>query len=414
MRISASAAAFALAGSLVLAGASGAAATSQPSQSCATGNLLGTAGHYNEFVEGDALRAPDSEGAVAIGGDADFTGGFSVGGRLASTASLPGGASLVVGGTLTSGEKAYTVLEHGNGVYGGLTGRDVEVKDRGATAGQGKSPVDFAAEFAKLRALSNKLTANQANGTVQLSGSGQATRLALTGKQPGLNVFTVDGAQLQRAKHIVISAPEGATVLVNVTGGAYDQATAATYRIDGRAGRLLWNFPTATKVTKHSHNAWPGTVLAPNAAVDLGDGGPVNGTVIAKSLRGTGSAETHHHPFTGCLTKPAGDETTQPSNPEQEQQPNQDDSTAAPTAPGHPDEQTPATDKDSAAPAPVQDSSSPSPAGHTSGPDDHSKPAGLLALTGGNVGPLAGMGAAVVTLGAGFLYMARRRATPSK
>ncbi|MEV5970033.1 collagen-binding domain-containing protein, partial [Streptomyces sp. NPDC051921] len=85
----------------------GAALTWAPAASAATAcdpDPLGTAGRYAEFVEQDSVRHSDSEGAVAVGGDATFgspeqRSGFSIGSRLTSgdLAALPGGHSLVVG-----------------------------------------------------------------------------------------------------------------------------------------------------------------------------------------------------------------------------------------------------------------------------------------------------------------------------
>ncbi|MFE0100682.1 choice-of-anchor A family protein [Streptomyces sp. NPDC059009] len=419
MRISASAATLALSGtlvlpaSLVLGGATSAvAAPGASAQGCpAPDSALGLATSYNEFVEGDAVRSPDSEGAVAVGGDADFTGGFSVGSHLGSTSSLRGGASLVVGGTLRTGDTAHTVLEHGGGVYGSLDGKPVEVKDKGAKAGQGKSPIDFAKEFRQLRADSADYARLNANGTARLTGEGAAARLTLSGTDDKNNVFTVEAAELQQAKHIVIDAPAGSTVVVNVTGSTYDQAAAATYRVDGPAAKLLWNFPTATKVTKHSHNAWPGTVLAPDAAVDLGDGGPVNGSVIAKSLRGTGSAETHHHPFTGCPAEPSGPGSAKPSEPADDKP----ESTSSPSAPAT-DSATPAGGaKPPAGGDGTSTPSAPAPAGGSGGSGDHKpgaeEPSGALALTGATVVPLAAIGGAVLVGGFALAYVARRRAS---
>ncbi|WP_405853531.1 hypothetical protein OG361_13365 [Streptomyces sp. NBC_00090] len=59
------------------------AASATPATSCAT-QPLGTAGLYAEFVEKDSVRHSDSEGAVAVGGDATFgdpkqPSGFSIG-----------------------------------------------------------------------------------------------------------------------------------------------------------------------------------------------------------------------------------------------------------------------------------------------------------------------------------------------
>ncbi|MEV8322929.1 choice-of-anchor A family protein [Kitasatospora sp. NPDC056731] len=317
MRIPTSAAALAVGGSLALAGliAPAAAHAADPGQECRS---LGVANLYGEFIEGDDTHTPDAEGAVAVGGNADFTGGFSVGQELtpAEVDALPGKNALVVAGRITGHN---TQVMKGNGVYGSKADGAVVQAHQGAIA-QGASPIDFKAEFAKLRAASTALAAapQTAGATVQADGA----KLTFTGGDAKYNSFTVDAAKLQGAKDVFLKVPAGSVTVVTVTGGSYDMAAAGTTgfhlwdeakasfvlddKLQSAAGgairaKLLWNFPTATKVVKSSKAAWAGTVLAPNAAFDLGSGGPVNGSVIAASLTGKGGAETHHYPFAGCL-----------------------------------------------------------------------------------------------------------------
>ncbi|WP_030055947.1 MULTISPECIES: collagen-binding domain-containing protein [Streptomyces] len=78
---------------------------------------LGVTNLYGEFIEADDTHTPDAEGAVAVGGNADFTGGFSVGQELtaAEVDSLPGKNALVVAGKITG---QNTQVMKGDGVYG--------------------------------------------------------------------------------------------------------------------------------------------------------------------------------------------------------------------------------------------------------------------------------------------------------
>ncbi|WP_225805391.1 choice-of-anchor A family protein, partial [Streptomyces sp. NK15101] len=282
---------------------------------------LGTAGLYAEFVEKDSVRHSDSEGAVAVGGDATFgdakqSSGFSIGHKLtgADLAELPGGHSLVVGGTLHANQ---VVLDNGTGVagrvVGGVDGDKVE---------EGASPVDFTKEFAHLRKLSAGWAATEPGGTVAAVGDG----LFLTGTDEKLNVFAVNAVDLEKARAITLDVPVGSSTLVNVLGTSYDMSTSATYgvyykNLDGGApviddyavprdeyrqirSRLLWNFPQAESVKKN-HTSWPGTILAPNAEVEMGGKGTgpghVNGSVVAEELVTVPGAETHRMNFTGCL-----------------------------------------------------------------------------------------------------------------
>ncbi|MFD8595777.1 choice-of-anchor A family protein [Kitasatospora sp. NPDC059646] len=426
MRTSLSAAAMALGGSLALAAlVVPTAASAAPGEGACVN--LGVAGKYGEFIEGDDTHSPDAEGAVAVGGNADFShGGFTVGNELtaAEVAALPGGNALVVGGNLIQ-NGAHVQVMKGRGVVAGqvIGGGQLEGVAKGA------SPIDFAAEFAGLRALSADLAK-----TAGAAPTADGRTLTFTGADARANVFTVSADTLQKANEIRLKVPAGSSTVITVTGGGYDQTKAPTsafliwdnakkaYVLDDKLqsadggaerARLLWNFPAATKITKHSGNAWPGSILAPNAAFDLGRGGPVNGSVWAKSLTGSGGAETHHYPFEGCLPGT----TVPPASPS----PSPSGSTGASQGP------TPS----SSAPTPGGGTGSPAPGG--SGSPAPSGPAGAtpapsashggsggsgggggLAFTGAEgLVPLTVGGAAVLGVGGALAYKARRKKAAS-
>lgn len=429
MRIPKPAAALALGGSLALAGLAApvAQAAPQPGEQCRS---LGVANLYGEFIEGDDTHTPDAEGAVAVGGNADFTGGFSVGQELTpeQVAALPGGNALVVAGRLTGNN---TQVMKGNGVYGSKDAAAVVQAHQGKVV-QGPSPIDFKAEFAKLRAASTALAAvpQTAGATVEAKGAA----LHLTGSDAKLNSFTLTAATLQGAKDVYLRVPAGAVTVVNVTGDAYDMAAAKTtgfhlwdegkkaYVLDDKlqsaAGgavraRLLWNFPTATKVVKNSQAAWAGTVLSPNAAFDLGKGGPVNGSVIAASLTGSGGAETHHYPFTGCLptevpptvptAPPTTPGTTTPATPGPSVTPSGPASPSAPVSPSP-------SASGSASPTPGASTGTSAGAPAPSASPSATSTGGGLASTGsGPVLPLAIGGAVVIAAGGAIVVATRRR-----
>lgn len=433
MRISTSAAALAVGGSLALASliapAAQAVGTTGTDGQCRT---LGVANLYGEFIEGDDTHTPDAEGAVAVGGNADFTGGFSVGQELtaAEVDALPGKNALVVAGRITG---QNTQVMKGNGVYGSKADNAVIQAHAGSIA-QGASPIDFKAEFAKLRAAATSLAAvpQTAGATVQAKGA----ELTFTGGDAKYNSFTVDAGKLQGAKDVFVKVPVGSVTVINVTGGSYDMAAAGTTgfniwdegksafvlddKLQSAAGgairaKLLWNFPTATKVVKNSKAAWAGTVLAPNAAFDLGSGGPVNGSVIAASLTGKGGAETHHYPFAGCLPgtvvpTPTGTPSVPPVVP-----------SGSPTTPVTPSASTgpsgspsvPATGKPtaSASVSPSASGTAVVPGSASASPSAQTNEGGNLAHTGsGPVLPLAIGGAVVLAAGGGIVVAARRKA----
>ncbi|MEU4268280.1 choice-of-anchor A family protein [Streptomyces sp. NPDC026092] len=403
-----------------------ASATPTATLSCAP---LGAAGGYAEFVEKDSTRFSDSEGAVAVGGDAYFgdgatNQGFSVGSRLtdADLAKLPGGRSLVVAGTLHANQ---VVVAKGSAVYGKLDDRSTAnfaVDGRHASGASPTSPIDFGKEFATLRSLSAGWAAARPNGTVTVPQGSHG--LLLTGTDKDLNVFAVAAEDLQKAAEISVKVPAGATTLVNVIGTSYDMGATPTYGVnlwDETAGRfvqddyaaggaafkqvrseLLWNFPQAASVKKN-HTSWPGTILAPNAKVELGGKGVgpghVNGSVVAEELLSVPGAETHQMTFTGCLPKNA--EPGAPVTPE-EPKPTP---TVVPEQP-KPEEPGVKEGEPSASPSTPAESSAPG----TPAPSP-TTPEGDLASTGSAFGPgVVGVAVATVALGFGFVaYSVRRR-----
>ncbi|MFB7008193.1 MULTISPECIES: choice-of-anchor A family protein [unclassified Streptomyces] len=419
MRITATAAATVLGGALVLGLTAVPAARAAPADSagCAT-DAFEIAGKYGEFVLGDDVHTPDAEGAVAVGGNADFRGGFSVADELtaAEVDALPGRASLVVRGDLLNGGSVTAVMK-GDAVVGGQV-RDRAVELHSGAFRRNAGLIDFDAEFAELRSYSSALAEEPVTDGADVTPDG--AKLTLTGTDATRNVFKVTAGQLEQAKDVYLRIPAGATAIVNVSGENYDMAKAGTtgfflsggqdYVLDDKLqsasdgkvrARLLWNFPEARTVTKSSSAAWPGSVLAPRAHLELGTGAPVNGSVWVASLHGSGGAETHHFPFTGCL-------------PETGKTPS-----ATPTPSGTPGTTPPVTGTPSGSATPPPASGTPS-AG-SSGPAAPGTPApsqstapgaggGDLASTGssGTV-PLVIGTAAVLAVGTGLVVVARRR-----
>ncbi|WP_031005034.1 choice-of-anchor A family protein [Streptomyces sp. NRRL F-5727] len=408
-------------------------------------NPLGTAGRYAEFVEKDSVRHSDSEGAVAVGGDAAFgtsnQSGFSVGSRLtdADLAGLPGGHSLVVGGTLKADG---VVLVKGSGVAGEIV--DASEGDGGfgvdGPITEGPSPVDFGKEFAHLRTLSAGWAGEKPNG--EAAGGQDGRSLYLTGTDARLNVFALSTADLEKAGEIYLKVPAGSSTLVNVIGASYDMAAKPTSGVwiseggayvqddydrhtDGHKSirsKLLWNFPQAETVRKNS-SAWPGAILAPRAAVTM-TSGHINGSLIAESLDTAPGAETHQMNFTGCLprvTTPGPVVTPEPPKPTDTPAPSAPPSTTAPapegtgspsatpepsgTAPADTPSDTPSgTPAESTAPpaAPEETGTTPAPSATT--------PEGDLATTGSAIGPgVIGAAVGALLLGGGFLAFAKRR-----
>ncbi|WP_327710470.1 choice-of-anchor A family protein [Streptomyces sp. NBC_00464] len=424
MRISTTAALAALGGALVLGLTVAPAAQATPTPTGCTTDAFGIAGKYGEFVLGDDVHSPDAEGAVAVGGNADFRGGFSVANELsaAEVDALPGRASLVVRGDLLNGGSA-TVVMKGNAVVGGeVTDRAVELHS-GAFS-QKADLIDFDAEFTKLRSYSAALAEESTTSGAQVRLDGN--RLTLEGGDSVRNVFSVPADQLKKAKEVFIKVPAGATTIVNVSGQNYDMAAAGTtgfflsggqdFVLDDKLqstsegkvrAKLLWNFPDATEITKNSQAAWPGSVLAPKAHLELGTAAPVNGSVWVASLHGSGGAETHHFPFTGCLPEVPGGKTPTPGTTPATTPATTPPATGTPSAPvTSPSES--ATPSGSPSGSATPGTSSPAPSGSSTPGAGGGE--GDLASTGSNgTIPIVIGGAVVLAAGAGLVVAARRR-----
>jgi choice-of-anchor A domain-containing protein/uncharacterized repeat protein (TIGR01451 family) len=147
------------------------------------------------------------------------------------------------------------------------------------------------------------------------------TGLRLFGDDPVRNVFNVTAASLESVRALYIQVPDGATTLINVTGGSFanalgagifiwDDATdfvqvgnpAQNADLEARRRATLWNFPDASVVTLGPPGtAWQGSVLAPRARVNLGYQ-HIFGSIAAESVYGTG--EIGVNPPNPCLPDP--------------------------------------------------------------------------------------------------------------
>lgn len=296
---------------------SGGGADARTAATCTTvSNPLGDATGWTEFVETDGTRGAESEGSIAYGGS--FAGsGFTVGSHLpvSTPASTP---TLVV-----AGAHGTFNLQRGSAYVNPQTGVNF---NGGAGAGYlASNPVDFAGAFTYLRAKSTEWGTATSTGTATTVTSnplpgGQIT-LVLSGSNTDLNVFDIAAADLG-AKQVGIDVPQGSAVLINVAGtapafqnnlliknqtsGTWDQASDGVVKpgqttAAGWPG-ILWNFPQATSLQINSGSAFAGTVLAPNAAVTVGNAGHTIGQMIAKSF--VSSKETHFNLFPSSVCFP--------------------------------------------------------------------------------------------------------------
>ena len=290
-----------------------------PATCTVVSNPLGDATGWTEFVETDGNRGAESEGSIAYGGN--FSGsGFTVATHLpvSTPASTP---TLVV-----AGSHGTFNLQRGSAYVTPQTG----VNFNGGGSYLATNPVNFSSAFTYLRARSAEWGSATSTGTATtvtanpLPG-GQIT-LVLSGSNADLNVFNINAADLG-TKQVGIDVPQGSTALINVSGtapafqnnlliknagGGWDQASDSVVKpgqstAAGWPG-ILWNFPDATSLQINSGSAFAGTVLAPDAAVTVGNTGHTIGQMIAKSF--TSGKESHFNllPSSVCLpgTPPPG------------------------------------------------------------------------------------------------------------
>jgi choice-of-anchor A domain-containing protein len=253
----------------------------------------------NVIVFDDAtLTGADTEGRMWVGGDFKST-MYSVNAttikELKSTCDDWG---LVVGGDINGNP----LVKAGKVAYGGTLNGAAE----SACGVYNEKPVDFAALETKLDGYSAAFEAYPTNGTAVVSYS----QMVLTGTDPTLNVFNIDGALLNTITNMKFVVPTTSSVIVNVSGEAINwQGGDFTLPDGGKAckndtsawcHRILYNMYEATSVTINGIGV-QGSILAPYATFN-GKGGNVDGQVIVKNLNGV----TEYHPyfFNGCLLLP--------------------------------------------------------------------------------------------------------------
>lgn len=264
------------------------------------GTLLGAGSDYNLVVVGIPDKSQTTtisnlsiNGRVAISGDVDFR-------NIGAGASIYtdnrdkdySRNALVAGGNLYYNNN---ITLYGNAIYGGnyyYSGNANTQSIRGQVV-KG-SPIDFISLRERMTSLSTKLaaltdngTVTSAYGTIKLTGTGDAK----------LYVFSVPAEMTFSATSMVVSVPQGSTVLVNIGAGSNSVKMALDTKLSNvDASHILYNFPTAE--TLDLRNTLNGTFLAPYATVGF-DNGQLTGQVIAGAA--TRMTTLLYSPFTGTI-----------------------------------------------------------------------------------------------------------------
>jgi choice-of-anchor A domain-containing protein len=237
---------------------------------------LGIAGDFNGFFfENFHSYYSDTEGRLAIGGDATIT-GYGLGTQLSNSDGARD--DLIVGGAL---DFSNGQVFNGNIAVGGAA---TIAENVGLPHGHVNHTVslDFAAAQTELQNKSAEWGALPTTGNV-LNYYGT---LKLTGTSTEINVFHLSAAQLANAKGLEINAPAGSTVLVDVEGTDVTLHDFAIWINGTDRSHVLFNFYQATSLTMQAIGIH-GNILAPFADVEFNNG-QINGELIAKSFDGNG------------------------------------------------------------------------------------------------------------------------------
>ena len=212
--------------------------------------------------------------------DPTIGGFFSTYGSLEAGAYGQIGAGIETGGTFTNNYN-----NSGN------------VSDLGVT---GHIPISTSVNFATAQTLLSQESAYWATLTKTANTVVNYGAISVTGTDPTLDVFDINGSDLATANGLTITAPAGATVLLNING-VIDTMSNFQISLNGTDDyHVLYNFFQATSLVDNNVSI-EGSLLAANAAVS-GAGDHINGTLIAGSL--SGGLEQHLYLFQGNLPTP--------------------------------------------------------------------------------------------------------------
>lgn len=258
------------------------------------GSDFGPVSDFNLVVFGDINQpSSDVEGRLAVQGNA-YLDKYSVGYKL--THPMPkkevasSGAALIVGrdliflgGAVYGGDVVYGGSTNLPSIYVGIYDGEL-IKDT--------AYFDFINAKNHIVNLSNQLKNYKHNGTIKF----QYGALTLTGKNPILNIFNINGDTLSNANTVNVNAPNGSVVIVNIKGK--NISWTGDHTVNGTAyGNVIYNFYEAEQL-KVSGIAVLGSIIAPNAELEF-PSGVIKGQVFVKNMYGSG--QFNHDPFVGNI-----------------------------------------------------------------------------------------------------------------
>jgi len=226
------------------------------------------------------------KGRVAAGGNASLS-SMSIGNGLSGISDV-----LIVGGNLNANGGAVL---NGNVVYSHTETLNISIPN--GTARQVANPLSDLTE-AWVQSVSTAWSL-ATNSTALGAGTATLTLSVPSTKPVARYVFAVSGTNLAKAKNIIVSAPAGSTVVINVDGKS-DTISNTGMSVSGTDSRhVVFNFYQAETLTVDS-KAVQGMIWAPLAHVTVNGGSIVNTTFLAKSLQAS-SISFNGSSFLGTL-----------------------------------------------------------------------------------------------------------------
>ncbi len=263
---------------------------------------LGEAQDFNIYVLNDHEQSNvDSEGRVAVLNNAIYS-NYGIGSRLTSSTTrndlIVGGVMDITAGTNFNGNSVISdknnIIKYTMTNNNGITQQPFE-----------GIPLDFKTLTEYLLCASSKWGTITPTGVAEVKYGG----LTLTGVDDSLNVFSIDGTNIENSgialgnlNQINIVAPASSTVLINISGEVLSFGSYGIFRngitATGTDGKLiLWNLFESTTINAGTTSV-KGALLAPLATYNSGYTN-IEGNLIVKNLYG--NIEAHNYLFEGNL-----------------------------------------------------------------------------------------------------------------
>lgn len=275
--------------------------TSQASATSHTVNTKAHVGSYNLILSGDLTYNSHVEGKILIGGDINGSGTAEVGSRLTD----PNIDAVTVLGDIGGTVKAQNGT---NIVYGTKSGA-IELIG-GGTSTQIANPAAAQANFDAIwnQAVADSTYFSGLTATGNFNTSDMNNKKFENNNLLGLNVFNINSSAITSSGAFQFTHNPSVPVVINVAGtGTLDISSKAfgNFNKTDAAPLVLWNFFEATAIN-FSSDGWNGSVLAPNADINLSTGS-FDGGLLAKSLASDKQLHNELYTYTPPGAPPATD-----------------------------------------------------------------------------------------------------------